>query len=81
MYQKGEIRMLKSGIETLEEENIKLRYDMYEKDISIKRLTEMLNEERDKRKWQTVTRQTLKHQSRQNTPLDTRSRFVHIQNT
>ena len=54
---------------------------MCEKDISIKRLTETLNEERAKQKWQTETRQTLKHQSRQNIPLDTRNRFTPLQNT
>ena len=30
--------------------------------------------------WQTETRQTLKHQSRQNTPLETRNRFAPLQN-
>ena len=40
--------MLKSDIGTLKEENSKLRHDMCEKDISIKRLTETLNEERTK---------------------------------
>ena len=74
--EKREIVMLKSEIETLKEENIKLRYDMCEKDISLKRLTETLNEERDKRKWPIETRQTLKHQSRQYRPLDTRNRFA-----
>ena len=54
---------------------------MCEKDTSIKRLTETSNEERAKQKWQTETRQTLKHQSRQNIPLDTRNRFTPLQNT
>ena len=54
---------------------------MCEEDISIKRLMETLNEERAKQKWQTETRQTLKHQSRQNIPLDTRNRFSPLQNT
>ena len=49
--EKKEIGMLKSEIETLKEENSKLRHDIYEKDTSIKRLTETLNEERDKQKW------------------------------
>ena len=40
--EKEEIGMLKSEIETLKEENSKLRHDMCEKDISIKRLTETL---------------------------------------
>ena len=40
--------MLKSEIKTLKEENRKLRHDMCEKDMSIKRLTETLNEERAK---------------------------------
>ena len=79
--EKEEIGMLKSEIETLKEENSKLRHDMYEKDISIKRLTETLNEEMDNRKWQTETRQPLNHQSRQNIPLDTRNRFAPLQNT
>ena len=43
--------MLKSEIETLKEENSKLRHDICEKDISIKHLTETLNEERAKQKW------------------------------
>ena len=62
--EKEEIRTLKSETETLKVENSKVRHDMCEKDISIKRLTETLNEERDKRKCQTETSQTLKHQSR-----------------
>ena len=37
---------------------------MCEKDVLIKRLTETLNEERAKQKWQAETRQTLKYQSR-----------------
>ena len=37
--------MLKSEIETLKEENSKLRHDVCEKDILIKRLTEILNKE------------------------------------
>ena len=66
--------MLKSEIETLKE-NSKLRHDMFQKDISIKRLTETLNEERAKQKWQTETRQTL------NTPFDMKNRFAPLQNT
>ena len=54
---------------------------MCEKDILIKRLTETSNEERVKQKWQTETRQMLKHQSHQNIPLDTRNRFTPLQNT
>ena len=73
--------MLKSEIETLKEENSKLRHDVCEKDILIKRLTEILNKESAKWKWKTGTRQTLKHQFRQNTPLDTRNRFAPFQNT
>ena len=45
------------------------------------RLTETLNKERTKQKWQTETRQTLKHQSLQNIPLDMRNRFAPLQNT
>ena len=78
---KEEIGMLKSEIETLKKENSKLRHNMCEKDISIKRLTETLNEERTKQKWQTETRQMLKHQSRQHVPLDTRNSFAPLQNT
>ena len=77
--EKEEIGMLKSEIETLKEENSKLRQDICEKDISIKHLTETINEEKDKQKWQTETRQTLKHQSRQNIPVDTRNRFAPLQ--
>ena len=73
--------MLKSETETLKEENSKRRHDMCEKDISIKRLTKTLNEERAKQKWQTETRQTPTHQSRRNIPLDTRNRFAPFQNT
>ena len=73
--------MLKSEIKTLKEENRKLRHDMCEKDMSIKRLTETLNEERAKQKWQTETRQTLKHPSRQNIPLDMRNKFAPLHNT
>ena len=40
---KEEIGMLKSEIETLKEENSKLRHDMCEKEILIKRLMETLN--------------------------------------
>ena len=65
----------------MKEENRKLRHDMCEKDTSIKRLTETSNEERAKQKCQTETRQTLKHQSCQNIPLDTRNRFTPLQNT
>ena len=54
---------------------------MCEKDTSIKRLTETSNKERAKQKWQTETRQTLKHQSRQNIPLDKRNRFTPLQST
>ena len=54
---------------------------MCEDDISIKRLTETLNEERAKQKWQTETRQMLKHQSYRNMPLDTRNRFSPLQST
>ena len=79
--EKEEIGMLKSEIETLKEENSKLMHDICEKDILIKRLTETLKEERVKQKWQTVTRKTLKHQSRENIPLDTRNRFAPLQST
>ena len=41
--EKEEIGMLKSKIETLKEENSKLRHDMCEKEILIKRLMETLN--------------------------------------
>ena len=37
---------------------------MCEKEILIKRLTETLNKEKVKQKWQAETRQTQKHQSR-----------------
>ena len=46
--EKEEIGMLKSENVRLKEENSKLRHGMCEKDISIKNLTETLNEERDK---------------------------------
>ena len=62
--EKEEIGILKSEIETLKEKNSKLKEGMYEKEISIKRLTETLNEEKTKQMWQTETRQTRKHQSR-----------------
>ena len=67
-----------SEIETLKEENNKLRHDMCEKEILTKRLTETLNEEKAKQKWQKETRQIRKHQSPQNIPLDTRNRFAPI---
>ena len=79
--EKEEIGMLKSEIETLKEENSKLRHDTREKDISIKRLRETLNQDRHKRKWQTETRPMLKHHSRPNIPLDTRNRFAPLRNT
>ena len=79
--EKEEIGMLKSKIETLKEESRKLRHDMCKKEISIIRLTKILNEEKAKQKWQAETRQTLKHQSRQKIPLDRRSRFAPLQNT
>ena len=50
-----ELGMLKSEIETIEEENSKLRQDMCEKEILIKRLTEILNEEKAKQKCQAET--------------------------
>ena len=56
--QKEEIRVLRSEIETLKEENSKLRQDMYEREILIKRLTETLNVEKAKQNWQTETEQT-----------------------
>ena len=62
--EKEEIGILKSEIEALKKENSKLKESMYEKKISIKRLTETLNEEKAKQMWQTETRQTRKHQSR-----------------
>ena len=77
--EKEEIGMLKSGIETLKEENSKLRHGMCEKDISIKHLTKTLNEERANQKWQTETRQTLKHRSCRDIPLDMRNRFSPLQ--
>ena len=46
---------------------------MTEREISIKALTETLNEERVK--------QMRKHQSWQNVPLETRNRFAQLQNT
>ena len=62
--EKEEIRVLKSEAETLKEGNSKLRHDMCEKEIFIKSLTETLNKEKVKQKWQAETRQTQKHQSR-----------------
>ena len=79
--EKEEIGILKSEIKTLNEENSKLKQDMYEKEILIKRLKEALNEEKAKQIWQTETRQTWKHQSQQNIPLGTRNRFAPLQNT
>ena len=70
----------KSEIETLKEENNKLRQEMCEKEILKKRLTETLNEEEAKQKRETETRQRRKHQSRQNIPLDTINRFAPLQN-
>ena len=55
--------MLKNKIETLKEENNKLKHDMNEKDTLIKVLTGKFNEERKKQMWQTETRQTRNHQS------------------
>ena len=55
--------MLKNKIETLKEENNKLKHDMNEKDTLIKVLTGKINEERKKQMWQTETRQTRNHQS------------------
>ena len=55
--------MLKNKIETLKEENNKLKHDINENDKLIKALTGKLNEERNKQMWQTETRQTRNHQS------------------
>ena len=55
--------MLKNKIETLKEENNKLKHDMNEKDTLLKVLTGKLNEERNKQMWQIETRQTRNHQS------------------
>ena len=79
--EKGKIEMLKSEIKTLKEENSKVKHDMCEKEILIKRLAETLSEEKAKQMWQTETQQTRKHQSRQNMPLETRNRFAPLQNT
>ena len=80
--EKEEIGILKCEIETLKEENSKLKQDMYHKEILIKHLTETLNEEKAKQMPTNVkTRQTRKHQSRQNIPLETRNRFAPLQNT
>ena len=79
--EKGKIEMLKSEIKTLKEENSKVKHDMCEKEILIKRLAEILSEEKSKQMWQTETQQTRKHQSRQNMPLETRNRFAPLQNT
>ena len=54
---------------------------MCEKEILIKRLTETLAEEKAKQMWQTENRQTRKHQSWQNIPLETRNRFTPLQNS
>ena len=60
--EKEEIGMLNSEIETLEEENSKLRHNMCQKEILIKHLTEILNEESmaDRKQKQTETGQTQK---------------------
>ena len=79
--EKQEIGMLKSEIETLKEENSKLKHDMCEKEILIKCLKETLNEEKAKQMWETEIRQRRKHQSRENIPLETRNRFAPLQNT
>ena len=76
-----EIGILKREIDTLKEEHSKLRNDMCEKEVLIKLLTETLNGKKTKQKWQTETRQTRKHESRQNIPLDTRNRFAPLRNT
>ena len=55
--EKEETGMLKNLIETLKEENSKLKYDMSEKEILIKSLRETLNKEKVKQMWQTETRQ------------------------
>ena len=54
---------------------------MCEKEILIKHLTETLNEEKVEQMWQTETRQTCQHQSRQNILLETSNRFAPLQNT
>ena len=74
--EKEEIGKLRSETETLTEENSKLKRDMCEKEILIKRLTETLNEEKAKPMWQTETRRTRKHQYRQHIPLETKNRFA-----
>ena len=71
--EREEIGMLKSEIEILKGENSTLKHDMCEKKILMKRLTEILNEEKAKQMWQTETRLARKHQSRQNIPLETRN--------
>ena len=60
--EKEEIGILNSEIETLEEENSKLRHNMCQKEILIKHLTEILNEESmaDRKQKQTETGQTQK---------------------
>ena len=52
-------------MKTLKDENSKLKQDMCEKKILIKRLKETLNEENSKQIWQTENWQPRKHQSQQ----------------
>ena len=52
-------------MKTLKDENSKLKQDMCEKKILIKRLRETLNEEKTKQISQTESWQPRKHQSRQ----------------
>ena len=77
--EKREIGMLKSEVETLKEQNSKLRHDMCEKEIL--KYDGEIKRRKDQQKWKTETRQTRKDQSRQNIPLDTRNSFVPLQNT
>ena len=68
-------------IETLKEENNKLKQDMSEKEILIEILMGNLKELRAKQMWQIETRKTRKHQSRQNVTLQARNRIAPLQNT
>ena len=68
--------MLKNEIETLKEENknYKTRYE-WERSIN-KKSDEKIKRRKGQKMWQTETRQTEKHQSRQNVSLETGNRFA-----
>ena len=79
--EKEQVEMLQNKIETLNEENNKLKHGKSEKKIFINSLAGKLDEERARKMWHREFWKTRKVQSQQNVLLETRDRFSPFQNT